>query len=90
MSQYPRVGETLPAMTSRGRQESVPPKAPTRAVSLEDKGIRGSRWVTERQKFRTPKVCFLLRKPSRFVVRIQEWQDTKKSPIYIHIPDIRW
>jgi hypothetical protein len=26
------------------------------------------------------------KEPSRFVVRHQEWQATKKYPIYIHIP----
>jgi hypothetical protein len=57
----------------------------TRDISLEDKGVGGSGPVTERQKFRTTKVCFLFRKPSRFVVRHHEWQATKKSPIYIHI-----
>jgi hypothetical protein len=39
-----------PVMTSRGGLESgppPPPEAPTRAISLEDKGVRGSGRVTE-------------------------------------------
>jgi hypothetical protein len=39
--------------TSRGGLELGP---------HEDKGVRGSGWVVERRKFRTPKVCFLFRK----------------------------
>jgi hypothetical protein len=33
----------------------------TRAVSLKDEGIRGSGWSTNPQKFRAPKVHFLLK-----------------------------
>jgi hypothetical protein len=38
------------------------PQNPTRAISLEDKGVGGSGWVTERRNFRIPKVRFLFRK----------------------------
>jgi hypothetical protein len=33
-----------------------------------------------------PKCISYSKKSSRFMVRHQEWQATKKSPIYIHIP----
>jgi hypothetical protein len=61
-SKDPLAGGTSPVMTSRGGLELGPPKAPTLAISLEDKGVGASGWVTERQKFRTPKVCFIFRK----------------------------
>jgi hypothetical protein len=72
-SKGPGVGGTSPAMTSRGELESGRPEAPTRAVSLEDKGVGGSGRVMEWRKFRTPKVCFLFRKnPSK-------WSGTKSD-----------
>jgi hypothetical protein len=68
-------GETSPMMTSQGELELGPHKAPTSAVSLEDKGIGGSGRVAERQKFRTPKVCFLFKKNSHE----GSWSGTKSG-----------
>jgi hypothetical protein len=58
----PGVGGTSAMMTSQGGLELGPPKASTYVASLKDKGVEGSGQVTERQKIRTPKVCFLFKK----------------------------
>jgi hypothetical protein len=66
-----------PMMTSRGKLESGLPEASTHAVSQSDKNLE------------LPKYISYSKKPSRFMVRHQEWQAKKKSPIYIHIPGRR-
>jgi hypothetical protein len=47
MSKDPGAGRMPPAMTSLGGLESGPPEAATRAILLEDKGVRGAGRVIE-------------------------------------------
>jgi hypothetical protein len=42
-----------------GGSELGPLEASACVVSLEDEGVGGSSWVTEWQKLKAPKVCFL-------------------------------
>jgi hypothetical protein len=87
MSKDPGVGRTSPAMTSQGGLVlgPPPPKTPPVLFRLKTRALvalDGSR-SDETSEF--PKCVSYSEKSLRFVVRHQEWQATKKSPIYIHI-----
>jgi hypothetical protein len=85
-SKDPLVGGTSPVMTSRGGLELGPRKPPHLLSHLKTRASGALDGSQSDKNSELPKCVSYSEKPSRFVVRHQEWQSTKKSLIYIHIP----
>jgi hypothetical protein len=81
MSKDPRAGEMSPTMTSW--DSSKPPPVQSQLRTWASGALAGSR---SGKNSELPKCVSYSKKPSWFMVRHQEWQATRKSPIYTHIP----